>query len=78
MCRDANFHHYFKPDTGMFEANNETIYGIQKPFWGYFWITTWLLTIVLSLTGNFIILTASIKYRAIRLDKVGFGIIVIN
>ncbi|KAL5269138.1 hypothetical protein ACHWQZ_G002833 [Mnemiopsis leidyi] len=52
------------------ETNNMTIYGIQQRGHQLFWMSGYLITIILSVLGNIIILLATVKYKAIKLDKV--------
>ena len=47
-----------------------TIYGIPQRGWQLFWMSGYLLTIILSVLGNIVILLATVKYKAIKLDKV--------
>ena len=54
------------------DTNNKTLYGLQRKGWQIFWLNIYVITIFSSIVGNSIILVASIKFKAIKLDKVMF------
>ena len=54
------------------DTNNKTLYGLQRKGWQIFWLNIYVITIFSSIVGNSIILVASIKFKAIKLDKVIF------
>ena len=52
------------------DYSNYTIFGVQSPEKRYLWCSWLVFVLISSLTGDSVILIASLKYKAIKLNRI--------